>query len=53
VGATKVELPTPEFGHEIMFRYPIDGNNKRTLHLAAILSNGAQWRDEKKVRLYE
>jgi hypothetical protein len=33
------------------FADPIDGNNKRTLHVAPILSNGALWRDLKKVRM--
>jgi hypothetical protein len=33
------------------FTDPIDGNNKRTLHVAAILSNGALWRELEKVRM--
>jgi hypothetical protein len=33
------------------FDGPIDGNNKRTLRVAAILSNGALWCNLEKVRM--
>jgi hypothetical protein len=33
------------------FADPIDGNNKRTLHVPAILSNGKLWGDLERVRM--